>query len=107
MAAYPLVSLGLSYRLVQLRLTDVTDFGVPVRAAPILRAEPMLYFRLRPAADDQGVVQFQVAVGTSSTLGYYAQTANDRDDPARQFKLGRGYVSVGFAIYPHVWWRKK
>ncbi|RZK44984.1 MAG: hypothetical protein EOO59_21445, partial [Hymenobacter sp.] len=47
--ASPYVGLGLSYRVVQVRLTDVTDYGVPVRSAPILRYESMVYCRLRPA----------------------------------------------------------
>ncbi|MVN78572.1 hypothetical protein GO988_19750 [Hymenobacter sp. HMF4947] len=102
----PAVSLGLTYRLVQLRLTDVTDLGVPVHSAPILRYEPMLYFRLRPQAGN-GLVQFQAAVGVSSTFGYDDRLASDRADPTRQFKVGRGYTSVGVAIYPHLLWRKK
>lgn len=100
------VSLGLSYRLVQLHLTDVTDLGVPVQSAPILRYEPMLYFRLRPGFDTQGLLQLQLALGGSGTLGYNEQTATDRNDPTRQFKLARSYVSLGLALYPHVLWRK-
>jgi hypothetical protein len=101
-----MVSMGLSYRLVQLHLTDVTDHGLPVQAAPILRSEPMLFFRLRPT-DNGGPLQLQLAIGSSTTFGYNQRTANDRNDPARQFKVGRSYVSLGLAIYPHVlWWKK-
>lgn len=103
----PQVSLGLSYRLVQLRLTDVTDLGVPVPVAHILRYEPMVFFRLRPGFDDKGLLQLQAAFGVSNTFGYDERTAYDKLDPARQFKRGRGYTSLGLAIYPHVLWRKK
>jgi hypothetical protein len=101
----PALSLGLSYRVVQVRLTDVTDFGVPVRAAPVLRGEPMFFLRVRPSLSE--LFQLQMAVGGSSTFGYNELTAADRTDPARQFKLGRGYLSVGVAFYPHMLWRKK
>jgi hypothetical protein len=102
----PVVSTGLSYRLVQLRLTDVTDQGVPVLTAPILRSEPMLYVRFRPTNND-GLLQLQLAIGGSTTIGYNEQTANDKDDPARQFRVGRSYVSLGLAIYPHLLWQEK
>ena len=98
------VSLGLSYRLVQLRLTDVTDRYVPVTASPILRYEPMFFVRVRPG---EGVVQLQGALGTSAAFGYDKRRALDEDDPARQFKLGYGYASLGIAFYPHLLWRKK
>jgi hypothetical protein len=101
----PRVSLGLAYRVVQVRLTDATDFGVPVQSAPILRSEPMFFLRVRPAHSE--LFQLQVATGGSSTFGYNERTATDRTDPARQFKLGRGYLSVGVAFYPHVLWQKK
>jgi len=100
-----LASLGISYRLVQLRLTDVTDQGVGVQASPIWRHEPMFFFRLRPGEDS--AVQFHAAFGTSSTLRYNQRTANDRYDPARQFRTARSYVSVGVAVYPHLLWQKK
>jgi len=100
-----LVSLGLAYRVVQLRLTDVTDLGVSVAAAPILRQEPMFYFRLRPEFAQRSL-QFQLALGASSTFGY-RRDAHDETDPARQFKLGRSYTSVGVAFYPHLLWQKK
>ncbi|RZK18306.1 MAG: hypothetical protein EOO56_16365 [Hymenobacter sp.] len=103
----PRVSLGLGCRLVQVRLTDVADNNLPVVAGPILRHEPMPYFRLRPGSDSQGLLQFQAAAGVSGTLGYDQRTTTDRDDPARQFKLGRSYVPVGVAIYPHMLWQKK
>jgi hypothetical protein len=103
----PRVSWGLSYRMVQLRLTDVTDNGLPVVASPILRYEPMFYFRLRPGSSNQELLQFQAAAGVSGTFGYDQRTTTDRDDPARQFKLSRSYLSVGVAIYPHVLWKKK
>jgi hypothetical protein len=101
-----LASFGLAYRLVQLRLTDVTDLGVPVASAPILRQEPMFYFRLRPEFAQRSL-QVQLAVGASSTFGYNRSTANDEADPARQFKLGRSYISLGVAFYPHLLWQKK
>ncbi|MDO7888089.1 hypothetical protein [Hymenobacter cheonanensis] len=100
------VSLGFSYRLVQLRLTDVTDGGVPVAAGPILRSEPMFFVRFRPALKE-GVIQFQAAVGGSGAFAYQAQLAAGQDDPARQFTLSRSYVSVGLAFYPHLLWRLK
>lgn len=99
------LSLGLAYRVVQVRLTDVTDLGVPVQSAPILRSEPMFFVRVRPGRSEQW--QLQAAVGTSTTFGYDERTAADRADPARQFKLSRGYLSVGAAFYPHVLWQKK
>ena len=99
----PRISLGLAYRVVQLRLTDATDFGVPVQSAPILRSEPMFFLRVRPGLSE--LVQVQLAAGSSGTFGYSERTA-DRADPARQFKLGRGYLSLGLAFYPHVLWRK-
>lgn len=95
----PVVSLGLSYRLVQLRLTDVTDRGRPVQAGPVLRYEPMVYLRVRPAGSG-GMLQLQAAMGASGTFGYDARTTDDAADPARQFRLGRGYVSLGLAFYP-------
>jgi hypothetical protein len=101
----PTLSLGLVYRVVQVRLTDVTDLGVPVRAAPILRSEPMFFVRVRPGHSE--LWQLQAAVGSSTTFGYNERTAADRADPARQFKLGRGYLSVGVAFHPHVLWRKE
>jgi hypothetical protein len=100
------VSLGFSYRLVQLRLTDVTDVSVPVAAAPILRSEPMFFVRLRPALS-QGVLQLQVAVGGSGAFRYQLPEVAGQDDPARQFTLSRSYVSVGLACYPHLLWRPK
>lgn len=102
----PWFSMGLSCRLVQLRLTDATDQGVPFRPGPIWRAEPMFYVRLRPDYG-QELFQFQVALGTSTTLGYNEQTATDELDPARQFKLGRTYVSLGVSIFPHLLWQRK
>ena len=101
----PTLSLGLSYRVVQVRLTDATDFGVPVQSAPILRSEPMFFLRVRPGHSE--LLQLQAAVGGSSTFGYSERTTSDRTDPARQFKLSRSYVSVGVAFYPHVLWQKK
>lgn len=101
----PWFSLGLSYRLVQLRLTDATDQGVPFRPGPIWRAEPMLYVRARPGYD-RGLFQFQLALGGSQTLGYDEQTAADQLDPARQFKLGRTYVALGVTIFPHLLWQR-
>lgn len=100
------VSLGFSYRLVQLRLTDVTDRGQPVAAGPILRSEPMFFVRLRPVLKE-GVIQFQMAVGGSGAFPYQSQVALGQDDPARQFTLSRSYVSVGLAFYPHLLWRLK
>lgn len=102
----PALSLGLAYRLVQLRLTDATDLGVPFRPGPIWRGEPMLYVRARPGYD-QGLLQFQLALGASTTLGYNEQTAGDRLDPSRQFKLARSYVSLGISIFPHLLWRRE
>jgi hypothetical protein len=102
----PLVSFGLAYRVVQLRLTDITDLGAPVSSAPILRQEPMLVFRLRPEFAQRSL-QFQVALGASNTFGYNPRAANDETDPARQFKLGRSYTSVGVAFYPHLLGQKK
>lgn len=101
----PTLSLGVSYRVVQVRLTDATDFGVPVQAAPILRSEPMFFLRVRPGRSE--LFQLQLATGGSTTFGYNELTADDRTDPARQFKLGRSYLSVGVAFYPHVLWQKK
>ncbi|TVT37637.1 hypothetical protein FNT36_20910 [Hymenobacter setariae] len=101
----PLVSLGLAYRVVQLRLTDITDQGVPVATAPILRQEPMFYFRLRPEFAQRSL-QLQLALGASNTFGY-RRGANDEADPARQFKLGRSYTSVGIAFFPHLLKQKK
>lgn len=104
----PVVSTGLSCRLVQLRLTDVTDWGVPVRSSPLLRAEPMFFFRVRPNSGlGPSWVQLQAALGFSTTLGYDERTTPDAADPARQFKLGRSYLSVGVALYPHMLWQKK
>ena len=100
------LSLGLAYRLVQLRLTDVTDLGQPVTAGPILRAEPMFYFRLRPGARPE-LLQFQLALGGSRALGYNQNNVLDRTDPARQFKVGRSYVALGVAFFPHVLWQKR
>jgi hypothetical protein len=100
------VSLGFSYRLVQLRLTDVTDLGLPVSSSPILRSEPMFFVRLRPALKE-GVLQFQVAVGGSGAFPYQSQVTVGQDDPVRQFTLNRSYVSVGLAFYPHLLWRLK
>jgi hypothetical protein len=100
----PVLSLGLAYRVVQVRLTDVTDVGVPVRSAPILRSEPMFFVRVRPGRSE--LWQLQLATGGSTTFGYNERTAADRADPARQFKLGRGYLSLGLAFYPHVLWQK-
>ncbi|RZL14611.1 MAG: hypothetical protein EOO62_04965 [Hymenobacter sp.] len=102
----PLVSFGLAYRVVQLRLTDVTDLGVPVAKGPILRQEPMLFFHLRPDFAQRSL-QFQLALGVSNTFGYNPRTINDENDPARQFKLGRSYTSVGVAIYPQLLRQKK
>lgn len=102
----PRVSLGLAYRVVQVRLTDVTDLGAPVRAAPVLRGEPMLFVRLGPPAGPR-LWQMQLALGGSTTFGYNERTAADRADPARQFKLGRGYLSLGVAFYPHRLWQTK
>ncbi|QKG55425.1 hypothetical protein GKZ68_01480 [Hymenobacter sp. BRD128] len=98
------VSLGLACRLVQLRLTDVTDRYVPVQAGPIVRYEPMLYLRVRP---NGGPVQCQAALGTSATFGYDGRRALDQADPARQFRLGYGYASLGIAFYPHLLWQGK
>ncbi|MGI4875150.1 MAG: hypothetical protein ACRYFX_28680 [Janthinobacterium lividum] len=103
----PRTSMGLSYRVVQLRLTDVTDNGVPVAAAPILRYEPMLYLRWWPGSVEQGLVQVQLAIGVSSTFGYDERSTTARLDPARQFKLSRGYTSLGLAFYPHLLWQHK
>lgn len=100
------LSLGLAYRLVQLRLTNVTDQGQPVITDPILRGEPMLYLRLRPGIRPE-LLQFQLALGGSQTLGYNQNNVLDRDDPVRQFKVGRSYVSLGVAFFPHVLWQKK
>jgi len=97
----PVVSFGLAYRVVQLRPTDVTDLGVPVSIAPILRQEPMLFFRARPDFAQRSL-QFQWVLGASTTFGYNPRTANDEANPARQFKLGRSYMSVGVAFYPHL-----
>lgn len=102
----PTLSLGLAYRVVQVRLTDVTDFGAPVQAAPILRFEPMLFCRVRPWFTND-LLQVQFAAGGSGTFGYNERTAADYTDPARQFKLSRSYVSVGLAFYPHLLWQKK
>ena len=102
----PHLSLGISGRLVQLRLTDATDLGVPFRSGPIWRAETMFFARVRPGYD-QGPVQFQLALGGSRTLGYDELTAGDQRDPARQFKLGRAYVSVGVSVFPHLLWRRE
>jgi hypothetical protein len=101
----PLLSLGLSYRLVQLRLTDATDQGMRVESAAILRHEPMFFCRLRLGAESP--LQLQVATGASSTLRYSEQTADDRLNPARQFKTTRSYVSVGVALLPHLLWSRK
>ena len=100
--ATPMLGLGLSYRVVQVRLTDVTDAGVPVQAAPILRYESMLFCRLRPAGR-AAAVQLQGAIGWSSVFG---PITGDDFDPARQFRLNRSYLSLGVAFDPHVLWRK-
>jgi hypothetical protein len=102
----PDVSFGLSYRVVQVRLTDVTDVGVPVTAGPIWRQEPMFYFRLRPEIAQRSL-QVQLALGSSGAFGYTSSTAGVTTDPARQFRLGKGYASLGLAFYPHLWWQKK
>jgi hypothetical protein len=104
--ASPRLSAGLACRVVQLRLTDVTDYGVPVRSAPILRYESMLFCRLRPAGQS-GAVQLQAAAGWSSAFGYDQRRTDDDFDSARQFKLNRSYVSVGVTFYPHVLWQRK
>lgn len=102
----PLVSFGLAYQVVQLRLTDITDLGAPVVAAPIWRQEPMLFFRLRPKVAQRSL-QFQLALGASTTFGYNPSQANDETNPVRQFKLGRSYTAVGVAFYPHLLGRPK
>lgn len=99
----PQLGAGLSYRVVQVRLTDVTDYGVPVRAAPILRYESMVFCRLRPAGP-AGAWQWQAAAGWSSVFG---TPTEDEFDPARQFQLNRSFVSVGIAVYPHLLRQKK
>jgi hypothetical protein len=102
----PLVSFGLAYRVVQLRLTYVTDRGVPVAAAPILRQEPMFFFHLRPEFAQRSLL-FQLALGASNAFGYDQRTANDEGDPVWQSKLGRSYTSVGIAFYLHLLWQKR
>ncbi|NML67813.1 hypothetical protein HHL22_21635 [Hymenobacter sp. RP-2-7] len=103
----PRVGFGLSGRLVQTRLTSVTDLGAPVQAAPSWRAEPMFFVRFWPRVTQPGLLQVQLALGASRTLGYDPLTAGDTNDPARQFKLGQAYASVGLALYPHVWWQHR
>jgi hypothetical protein len=66
----------------------------------------MLFVRLGPPAGPR-LWQLQLALGGSTTFGYNERTAADRADPARQFKLGRGYLSLGVAFYPHRLWQTK
>ena len=103
----PRVGFGVSGRLVQTRLTNVTDLGAPVAAAPSWRAEPMFFARFWPRGLRPGLLQVQVAMGASRTLGYDPLTAGDYHDPARQFKINHSYASVGVALYPHVWWQHR
>lgn len=104
--AAPRTSFGLALRLTQLRLADLTDRGQLGPPATVLRAEPMLFVRLRPRQSSE-LVQLQAAVGTSLTPGYDSRGTDDLSDPLRQFRLGRGYASVGVLLYPQVLWRRK
>ena len=101
----PASSLGVAWRMVQVRLGSVTDRGVPVQASPFWRAEPMLYYRLRPGGS--AAVQLQAALGVSQTLHYNSRTALDGDDPVRQFRLNSSYLLLGVAVFPHVWWQAR
>lgn len=100
------VNLGLAYRFVHLRLTDVTDRGIIVNSAPIARSEPMLFVRILPGGLQRGL-QLQVACGVSIPHHYDSRAATNQPDPARQFKLPRTYLSLGLSLYPHVFWRRK
>jgi hypothetical protein len=72
----------------------------------MLRQEPMFYFRLRPEIAQRSL-HVQLALGSSAAFSYHSSTGGVTTDPARQFRLGKGYVSLGLAFYPHLWWQKK
>jgi hypothetical protein len=66
----------------------------------------MFHFRMRPEIAQRSL-QVQLALDSSGAFGFNSSTGGVTTDPARQFLQGKGYVSLGLAFYPHLWWQKK
>jgi hypothetical protein len=92
-------TVGAAYRLSQVRFSSLTNNGLPVGMRRMIRSEPMLFMRFGNRTGFLPWGQFQLAVSTSSSPGYRANTPAEvkLDD----IKQGRVFTSIGFVIYPH------
>lgn len=104
----PTTSVGAAYRVTQLRFGEVMDLGAPASIPTILRSEPTVFVRTRPALGATRPVQLQLALAATRTFGYDEATPPaDDTDLVRPFRRGKLYVMLGVQFYPHVLWQKE
>lgn len=102
-------STGGACRVTQLNFSTLTYDNKPMELKAMTRIEPMGFVRLRvgKGSFEDRAVQFQVAIGASSTAGY---NENDRNvilpDGVYNLKQSRYYTTVGVTLFPHCLFRK-
>ncbi|OUJ73028.1 hypothetical protein BXP70_14380 [Hymenobacter crusticola] len=92
-------TMGLTYRLSQVRFPALTNNGIPINLRRMTRNEPMFFVRYW---DREGVfpwAQLQLAVSLSWSADYSKKIWYEQ--PLRDLKEPQVLTSLGLVIYPH------
>jgi hypothetical protein len=93
------VTLGLAYRLSQVRFSSLTNNGQPVNLRRMTRSEPMLFARF---SDRQGVFEWaQLQLGVSMSWSPDYGKGVYLEQQLADVKEARIFSSIGLVIYPH------
>ncbi len=106
-----LFSTGAAFRVTQANFTRLTFDYQPVELTSMTRIEPMGFVRLRvgKGSFEERPVQFQVAMGTSSTAGFNERDVNSYGhlpEGVYALKRDRYYTTISVTLFPHCLFRK-
>ena len=92
-------TMGLAYRLSQVRFSSLTNNGQPLKLQRMTRSEPMFFMRF---GDRQGVfewAQLQLGISTSWSPDYGRGVRLEQQ--LADIKEARLFTSIGLVVYPH------
>jgi len=94
------VTMGIAYRLSQVRFSTLTNNGLPIDLRRMTRNEPMLFMRF---GSKQGVLQWaQLQVALSASWSDDLKRNSAPVGPLlNDVKEGRLFTSIGIVVYPH------
>ncbi|MBC6612731.1 hypothetical protein H8B15_17545 [Hymenobacter sp. BT507] len=99
-------TMGMAYRLSQVRFTTLTNNGQPIRLRRMTRNEPMLFMRF---GNRQGVLQWaQLQLTLSSSWSADLVRRSAPVGPLlTDVKAGNLFTSIGIVVYPHRFKRER